>query len=173
MTKKELKLIIKKITLQIKILRLRLQLIMHQKVTYPKYKVLGVVVHHEAGDATFKQVNEYHKKKWGFKSSLGYYCGYHKFIDFDGTLHIARKDGERGAHTVGSVPGYYNKHFVGICLQGNFEEREPTNEQLRVLKNELDKYKELNILAHREVSRTLCPGQHLFEWLKKYLKIKQ
>jgi len=143
-----------------------------QKVTYPKYKIKGVIVHHSAGDWTFDQVNNHHKDIWGAKSSLGYYVGYHKVIDLDGTLHIARRDGEEGAHAVGGIPHYYNRYYVGICLQGNFEEREPTGEQLRVLEKELDKYRRvgLEILMHRQVSATLCPGKHLIEWLQAYKK---
>ena len=169
MTKKRLIFLISKIGLQIRILRLQLQKqILKQRVTIPNNKILGVVVHHGAGDWNFKRVNLSHKNSWGFKSSLGYYCGYHKFIEFDGTLHIARRDGERGAHTVGNIPHYYNDHFIGICLQGNFEKRQPTGEQLRFLKKELNKYAGLKIIMHREVSNTLCPGKNLVEWTRKF-----
>ena len=32
----------------------------------PRY----IIIHHGAGQLNFEQVNEYHKGKWGFKSSL-------------------------------------------------------------------------------------------------------
>ena len=58
-----------------------------------------IVVHHSASNANFAQVNAYHKQRWGFKSSLGYYAGYHYFIEKDGKLTQARKDTEEAAHT--------------------------------------------------------------------------
>ena len=55
-----------------------------------------VIVHHTGPTAydpkadtshhTFEDVNEYHRQKWDFKSSLGYYIGYHYFIEKDGTV---------------------------------------------------------------------------------------
>lgn len=164
MSKKILELLIQRIKLQLQILQIQLAIkLLKQKRTVPNLKgIRYLIVHHAAGDWSFEQVNNHHKYKWGFRSSLGYYIGYQKFIDFDGTLHIARRDNEEGAHTKG-----YNKVSVGICLQGNMEERKPTEAQKKTLKEEINKYKEagLEIKMHQNFSSTLCPGKHLTQWL--------
>ena len=176
MTKEELKLLIEKIKLQIKILQIQLRIaLLKEKLTVPnlpdpKY----IVVHHSASNETFEQVNEYHKQKWGLISSLGYGIGYQYFIEYSGKVYQGRRDNEEGAHCVeANRPGFWNKNSIGICLQGNFEEMEPTTNQLIELKKLIDKKKtEYNItdnriFGHREISPTLCPGQFLFQWLTK------
>jgi len=166
---------IKELERAILILRLKIAVaLFKQKRTIPNDKeIKGAVVHHGGGDLDFMGVNTLHKDNWGFKSSLGYYVGYHKFISFDGVLHIARRDDERGAHAVGDIPYYYNDYYVGICLQGNTENTEPTVEQIITLRMELDKFRKagLEILDHSQVSATLCPGKKLKKWLVSYLEV--
>ena len=142
----------------------------------PKPK--AIVVHHGAGDWDFEQVNREHRKRWGFKSSLGYYAGYHYFIAFDGKLTQARKDTEEAAHTAeAGRPHYWNRNSIGICLQGNTEIKEPTSEQLRTLRGLLDAKTYLygiptsEIYGHKNISPTLCPGKHLYKWLTDYKKV--
>ena len=165
--------IIQKILLQFKIIQLQLQiLILRRKLTVPNLPDPEyVVVHHEAGTANFWQVNEYHRTLWGFKSSLGFYIGYHKFIGYDGRLFIGRSDNEEGAHcAVADKPHFWNTHSVGICLQGNFENEQPTEAQLITLKSELDTYKAQGriIKTHQEIKATLCPGKNLQKWVDEY-----
>ncbi len=159
----------KQLELKLKILQLQLQvLLLRRKLTIPnlpspKY----VVVHHGAGALDFNGVNEYHKRLWGFRSSLGFYAGYHKFIEYDGTLYKAREDNEKGAHTVErNNPGWWNENSVGICLQGDLTKERATEAQLKTLKEELDNYN-LPIKMHSEISPTLCPGKNLKAWLIK------
>jgi len=160
---------IQKIKLQIQVLQIKLAiLLLRQKRTVPnlpgpKY----VVVHHGAGNWNFHHVNKSHKDKWGFKSSLGYYIGYHKWISYNGTLITARRDNEEGAHTVEKGnPHWWNRNSVGICLQGNTEIAQPTEAQLTTLRIELNKYN-IPIKQHREIYPTLCPGKNLSRWLYK------
>ena len=162
--------LLNQLLLKLKILQLQLQvLLLRKKLTIPNLpKPKYVVVHHGAGPLNFEQVNNYHKGRWQFRSSLGYYCGYHKFIEYDGTLHIARADNERGAHTVEpSKPGWWNENSVGICLQGDFTQEYPTQSQLKTLKEELDKYA-VPVKMHKEISPTLCPGRYLEKFIKEY-----
>ena len=162
--------LIQKIRLELQILQIQLAiLLLKQKRTVPNLpKPKHIVIHHGGGDWGFGQVNNHHKNRWGFKSSLGFYIGYHKFINRYGKLFIARRDNEEGAHCVEpGRPGYWNKNSIGICLQGNFEINKPTEAQLYTLKKELDKY-DIPTKMHREISATLCPGKHLVEWVKKY-----
>ena len=103
----------------------------------------------------------------------GAYIGYQYFISYGGTIHQGRSDLEKGAHTVGNTPSYYNSNSIGICLQGNFEVERPTEWQLKALRELIEeKRKEYDIpneriLGHRECSPTLCPGKHLYKWLVK------
>lgn len=165
-----LKLLIQKIQLQIQIYQIQLAILLFKKkLTVPNLpKPKYIVVHHSAGSWSFYQVNNHHKQKWGFKSSLGFYIGYNKWIAYNGKLYTARRDNEEGAHTVEKGrPGYWNKNSVGICLQGNMEIEQPTISQLITLKEEFDKYN-IPIKQHYEISATLCPGQYLKNWVEKY-----
>jgi hypothetical protein len=166
--------IIEVLRLQIQIAQIRLQIkLFNEKLTTPNLKgIIRVIVHHGGGNLNFKEVNELHRKNWGFKSSLGYFIGYHKFIEFDGSLHIGRRDNEEGAHTVSKnyPPHYLNRTSVGICLQGNTEikNKKSIEAQLKTLKSELDKYKAKGLLIkmHCDFFPTLCPGRYLKEWLR-------
>lgn len=138
-----------------------LELIAHQK------KPQFIIIHHEGADNGFESVNEYHKQKWHFKSSLGYFIGYQYYIDKQGKIYQGRADNEEGAHAIG-----YNKNSVGICLQGNFMLTNPTNEQkaslialVSRLMTSYDISKE-KIKGHRDVSNTLCPGDNLYNYIK-------
>jgi N-acetylmuramoyl-L-alanine amidase len=165
---------LEKIKLQIQIIQIQLKiLLLKQRLTVPNLSSPKfVVVHHGADKMGFEQVNEYHRKLWNFKSSLGYYAGYHKFIEYGGKLHIARRDNEEGAHAVEKGnSGWWNKNSVGICLQGNMEKEKPTEWQLRTLKRELESYG-LPVKMHCEISSTLCPGKHLKEWVEEYRNVR-
>ena len=108
---------IEKLLLQIQILQIQMQILLLQKkltvpnLNDPRY----IIIHHGAGQLNFEQVNEYHKGKWGFKSSLGYYIGYGYFISYSGRVYQGRADNEEQAATIG-----YNKQSINICLQGKF-----------------------------------------------------
>ena len=169
-----LKFQIKALQLQIQIAQIQLQILLfNKKLTVPnlpgpKY----IVLHHGAGSLDFNGVNEYHKQKWGFKSSLGFFIGYQYFIEYSGKVYQGRADNERAAHTVeASRPYWWNDNSIGICLQGNFEEEYPTEVQLKSLEELLNKkmaeYKisRVGIFGHRNIAATLCPGKNLFSWL--------
>ena len=100
-----------KLRIQILLIQIRI-LILRQKLTVPNLdSPTKIIFHHGGGWADFSAVNSYHKQKWGFKSSLGYYCGYTIFIDRGGKVTQARRDNEEGAHTKG-----YNRRTIGIGL---------------------------------------------------------
>jgi len=131
-----------------------------------------IIIHHSATDrdqTSFESVNEFHKQKWNFKSKLGYYIGYQYFITADGKLYQGRADDETGAHTIG-----YNINSIGICLAGNFMVEQPTPAQINSLESLVASKREQwnipvkNILGHREVGQTLCPGDNLMSWVKEY-----
>jgi len=131
------------------------------------------ILHHTVSsrDRTKVQdIDDWHKTRWPkLKSSLGYYAGYHFVITGDGTLTQTRKLSEQGVH----CPP--NKGRIGIVLTGNFENEEPTKEQLTSLQALLEKLKKQGItkvLGHKDLKATLCPGRNLYKWLKKYKKMR-
>lgn len=131
----------------------------------------AIIIHHVGANNSFHSVNAYHKKKWNFKSKLGWYIGYHYFIDNSGKLFKGREETEDGAHKKG-----WNDKAVGICLRGNLQARKPTKQQLKTLRELLqDIQKRLGIpndkiYAHKELSATLCPGKNLMSFIHSYRK---
>ena len=141
-------------------------------------KPIYIFVHHTGGsnanplndssNFTFKQCDLQHKSDPNInsqppvKSSLGFYCGYHYYIEKDGTLYQARADTEGGAHCKG-----YNFSSIGICLAGNFDATLPTSAQEKTLqKLILQKMEQLriplqNVLPHRSVPAKTCFGKRL------------
>ena len=135
-------------------------------------KAQYLIVHHTGGtDAdpladtshhTFEMVNEHHKKLWNFKSSLGYYIGYHYFIDKVGKVKQGRAHTDDGAHTIGK-----NQSSIGVCLAGNFDATLPTKEQSDALGRLLTRLMgELSIPAskivpHRTFAKKTCYGKRL------------
>lgn len=177
MTKSFLENLIEKLRLQILILQLQIKVkILKKKLTIPNLpQPKYVVIHHSGGDWSFEKVNYHHKNKWGFKSSLGCYLGYHKWIDYAGNVITARRDNEEGAHCVDPArPGYWNKNSVGICVRGNTDIKKPPEWQLRALRNELDSYiaRGFKVKYHGQIVPNVCPGKHLRVWLSEngYLK---
>lgn len=166
----------KKLLLLLQILQIKLQiLLLRQKLTYPRFKKsLRIILHHGGGWLDFKGVDNLHKRKWGFKSTLGYYVGYQYFIETNGKVYQARTDTEEGAHTIGKIPHYLNRTSIGICLMGNGVEKDFTKEQYKSLKELLyrllNKYNIKEVEGHNYYSRTLCPSKRLTEWLREYKK---
>lgn len=103
----------------------------------------------------FNTVNRLHQQLFNMKSSLGYYCGYHYFIEVDGFTIQARADTDVGAHTLRR-----NGDSIGICLAGNFDVQMPSDAQISALKALLlQKMREWsipeeNILPHRYFATT-------------------
>jgi len=126
-----------------------------------------IVVHHTATDrrkTTFAAVNEYHRKKWNFKSKLGFYIGYHYFIDGNGVITHGRDNLEAGAHT---SQGGMNYKSIGVCLAGNFDIESPSTEQtvqLAELMYQVSKAYGIpaaNVHPHRKYAPKSCYGRNL------------
>jgi len=123
-------------------------------------QIKWLIIHHEAGNNGFESVNEYHRQKWNFKSSLGYYIAYQYYIDKSGRIYQGRADTDEGIHCKSM-----NKSSIGICLQGNFSQELPTENQkraLEVLMSELcNKYSIplKRIVPHRFFRNTECYGK--------------
>lgn len=116
----------------------------------------------DTSNQTFEVVNEYHRKLWNYKSSLGHFIGYHYFIDKTGKVTQGRADSDVGAHTKG-----LNSQSIGCCLAGNFDATMPTVAQTRALKALLERLSSLyaippeRIVPHRRFANKTCYGTNL------------
>ena len=135
-------------------------------------KPIAVVIHHEAGYTGLQAVNELHRQRFDFKSSLGFYVGYQYYCDTKGVMTQTRSETEEGAHTLGG----WNQKSIGICLMGNFETGTPTKPQLDALSELLGEIRLRHgtsldkIYYHGELWQTLCPGRNLKSWVVSYRK---
>ncbi|MCX6743534.1 MAG: peptidoglycan recognition family protein [Candidatus Parcubacteria bacterium] len=133
-------------------------------------KPTSIMIHHTAVSYKFnfdqfEANNSYHKNKWNFKSSLGFYLGYNYEISSNGFRRQARKDGEVTA-------ACYQKDMndgrcLHIALDGNFDLEKPTNFEIYALRDFLKlKCKQYNILSnqiyfHRQFASKTCPGKNM------------
>lgn len=137
-------------------------------------KINKIIVHHtesKGGAADFIRHIHVDINKW---SDIGYHYiitngkknGNWKAGE-DGEVQDGRPVEKMGAHAKGA-----NKGSIGISLVGTFGKTEPTPLQIasliRLLTEFCQKY-ELNpledILAHRDVGNTDCPGDNLYRLL--------
>ena len=124
-----------------------------------------ILVHHSADASTADQVNkidDWHKHREFPLSSLGFYVGYHYVINHEGKVTQTRRDDEEGAHCRGM-----NFESIGICLEGNFENSEPTQAQKMALGSLLARLcatynlNVTDIYPHRAFGTTSCYGGNL------------
>ncbi len=84
---------------------------------------------------TWIEINEAHRQRWDFISSLNFYGGYNFYIQSDGSYKQFRAIGEETAAQIG-----FNFNCVSICLAGNFTMKngvrieQPTTMQLETRK---------------------------------------
>ena len=128
----------------------------------PRSKVLEyIVIHHTASTAkeTVEQIHNFHINNNGWAG-----IGYHFYIRKDGTVYKGRDEKYAGAHCVD-----YNSISLGICLEGNFEIEKPTEKQLKSLTELLQhlkqKYGNVQVVGHRDLNATACPGKNLYSKL--------
>ncbi|HOY10309.1 MAG TPA: N-acetylmuramoyl-L-alanine amidase [Candidatus Omnitrophota bacterium] len=140
---------------------------------FPSGRWKYIIVHHSATQEGSSLQFHRHQQEKGWDS-----VGYHFVIDNgksgkpDGFIEITPRwlKQQHGAHCKASD---MNTVGIGICLVGNFNEREVSPAQMNALVylvNELRRYYKIpknNILGHRHVpgSKTDCPGNR-FPWDK-------
>lgn len=112
-----------------------------------------LVFHHAAAEnLSPEEVHSMHINK-GWSG-----IGYHFYIRSDGTIYKGRDANKIGSHVYG-----HNKNTLGICLEGNFEEKGISEKQLEALINLGTylslKYDIVDILKHNDLGSTECPGK--------------
>lgn len=143
-------------------------------------KPLFIMLHHSAvsyqsNPDQFKANEAYHKAKWNFKSSMGFYLGYNYEISKLGKVRQARKDGEQTAAC------YQNNmndgRCIHVCMDGNFDTEKPMPNQIYALrdliKGLMSKYKipVKNIVLHRNFAQKTCPGVNVGEGTIKSITV--
>ncbi|MFA5854988.1 MAG: SpoIID/LytB domain-containing protein [Candidatus Gracilibacteria bacterium] len=144
---------------------------------YPA-EVKKIIIHHTASsgtisdpEATIRAIYYYHAVTRGWGD-----IGYNFIVGPDGKVYEGRAggDGVVGGHASG-----YNTGSVGISLLGNFEDNPVSKEMMQGLMGlvlrEAEKYdidpdgtgtfrdeKLDNILGHKDVAATACPGKYAY-----------
>ena len=116
-----------------------------------------LVIHHTNVSTRRSQilpVNRYHKILRYPKSRLGWYVGYHIFIEKTGATIRTRDDDERGAHTLHG----WNERSIGVALAGNFNSSVPTRQQLDSLRKLIKHYNLPYKFHHEADRRRTCAG---------------
>lgn len=121
----------------------------------PRNRTTRVIIHHTAtdGDVSAQTVHGWHLNQ-GWAG-----IGYHYLIRQDGTIERGRPENVIGAHAgpEGNTDG------IGIALAGNFEVEKPSEKQIEslveLIKDILKRYGDLQIIGHRDVMPTSCPGK--------------
>lgn len=124
-----------------------------------------IIVHHDSvsrAGPSFSIVNDFHKTRGFPESSLGFFVGYHFWIERDGLVKQARAETEVGAHCKEQ-----NYTAFGIGLAGNFDVEDPTELQVAALGELLShlclKYhiSAQRIFPHRRYAQKTCYGSRL------------
>lgn len=125
-----------------------------------------VVIHHtgnpEDDDLSAERIHAAHKAQ-GWSG-----IGYHYVVRKDGQVEQGRPEWAVGAHAYGE-----NSHTIGVHVCGNFEDVEPTKEQIEATSMLLSgicadydiPVDRAHIVGHRELMATDCPGEHLYSEL--------
>jgi len=126
-----------------------------------------IVIHHVGIDApvTPAATASYHVRTRGWPG-----IAYHFFIRMDGTAYQTQPLNVVSYHCGGQC----NVISIGICLEGSFMEREPSQKQLGATKEVIDWLLDdfdLKVLGHKEVegTSTACPGNTWDDWKEKIM----
>lgn len=131
-------------------------------------KFKKIVIHHTASPrdtTTLEMVTKWHTDK-GWNG-----IGYHRFIDGKGKLYQGRPDSQIGAHAYG-----HNRDTMGICVAGNFDRESLGAAQRKTLVQTLavlcarHGLTEKDIIGHRDLMATSCPGGDLYDELPSIRK---
>ena len=126
-----------------------------------------IIIHHSATDTgSAASFDRYHRDHNGWINGLAYH-----FVignghgSPNGQIEVGGRWTKqlRGAH---AGVEKYNSCGIGICLVGNFEKDKPTQEQIDALVKLISYLQDKcsipasNVLGHRDIKATLCPGKN-------------
>ncbi|MBD3270090.1 hypothetical protein GF376_01035 [Candidatus Peregrinibacteria bacterium] len=149
-------------------------------LSYPE-SIEKIVIHHTATTKhlddparAIRDIYYWHTKSKGWGD-----IGYNYIIDTNGNIYEGRYGGEM---VVGAHAGRGNHGSIGIAVLGNYQESEPPKVVLDAIQKIVDEKtqqygidplgatpfrgeKYPNIMGHREIGSTSCPGEYLFQKL--------
>lgn len=138
----------------------------------------GVILHHQ-GTGKAVPIDKHQAEvvsKWHVTENGWWFPhGYHGIVELDGTFKPGRPLWAKGAHA-GSDN---NDRYLGLMLAGDFLHQEPTPEQLNTtvwiitVWQRMYYFPSSNILGHKDVSDTLCPGNLDIELIRKRVEAAQ
>lgn len=110
------------------------------------------------------RIEKYHRneKRWAA-------IGYHYLVGKDGRIYEGRPAQYQGAHVSTA-----NENNLGISVIGDFMHQLPNERQLTALRAFLDDMRKrygvsrARVYGHRDLHPSLCPGDALYGWVKKY-----
>lgn len=140
--------------------------------TVPQAQFNRLVIHHTvmpftAGD----DIIGYMRRLQDVRPDLGDDVPYSFVVfptknDLDFVVAEGRGWFRTGAHTVG-----YNSSAYGVALPGNFQDAQPTVGQLMGIRwvgsKLFNPAYALPTLGHRDVYRTACPGDHMYQYMDR------
>jgi len=139
----------------------------HPTKVYPTRSLLGIngiLVHHSGGrNGTAEDHARLHVNDHGWPG-----IGYHFDIQKSGTILQTNYLDTLSYHSPGQ-----NTSKIGIVLDGNFDQEEPTVEQLKSLTKLISHLRgaflqTLVVEGHKDHRATACPGQHLYKHLEAF-----
>lgn len=128
-----------------------------------------LVIHHSITprdldlEKSISSFNRSHTERFPDMSvSLGMKVAYHYVISGDGKYRQTRHENAIGYH---ASNWNINKHSIGICLTGDFDNEKPSEAQLNTLDmliKEVKKNHEISIIGHRDIQGVgkSCPGKN-------------
>lgn len=125
---------------------------------FDKSKVTKIVMHHIAAkQMTVEQIHNLHLKN-GWAG-----IGYHYYIRKDGHVYIGRPIEYIGGHCLGQ-----NSISVGIALEGDFRYEQPTDAQIKSVRELIPEILKVyptikRVYNHKDLYPTACPVVNLKE----------
>lgn len=118
----------------------------------PRSVTSHLILHHlGAESSSAESIHSYHRSK-GWAG-----IGYHYYVTKKGEIYRGRPETMSGAHT-----SNWNYCSIGVCFEGNFENEEMNDVQLKAGKELIadinSRYASIVTGCHRQYGQTACPG---------------
>lgn len=129
-----------------------------------------IVVHYTATPAerevTVKEIDQWHRAR-GFKE-----IGYHYVVHQDGSVQAGRSEDKVGAHVKGRNTDSIGVCYVGGLIAGKSAGSNTLTERqeeglIKCIKELLTRYPDAEVVGHKDLAATQCPGFDVKRWWKK------
>jgi hypothetical protein len=141
-----------------------------------KCDITAIIIHHTAAqfDADPFTVAAWHMDP--NRHLVDPSIAYHYYIMQDGTTYQCNHDDNKTWHAGSNQTGCANpnEYGIGVCLSGSFMDgRIPTDAQIasckELIQHLINKHGPLDVIGHRDVAATACPGETWTNWRGRLL----